>query len=850
MLESEVESFSKGQDSIPSPNIECEYERLKENELTETSVPSRTVPYINKWVYRNGKNVRESDYRLTFSESFGLTNFAPIDDEKDRNPEYFTHEWYYLQKLPKFYGLYDTSYLDSVFSYFPDSIDDSITGLQNINNDYFTEYFTVDYLNHPVMYMDSAVPEIQPFTVESEVPYGVNKQFRYTIFEGGNGQNFASTLFRGVKVVVKERVESQIVVNYDISSIKTKYSNRFNDYKFSCVLIPHSGTYNSIQRKTIEYEFIENRKYKNITFLIYLKIDDIMCSSTYYSDLNSSFNTITTDFIDRTLLYALNSKLITVDTAAINPNNNYADIILSGSIRATSPESVINLGSGSSYLKGVPNAVGQNTLFTEEVLINKSGGYNNLIVEPGASITKTYAVSSVIDNNRIGVIDTSPPLPFPYLYSSLTDFAVQTGSYTYQNGGYGFWNNRLNKVSFGYIYDLVNQGDPAIRYKTIMEDGTVQQNMFLIELQTPNYTLKSSYLKPYQVSNQSNVTNDLSTVIGYQLQFGEDSKIIPIYRHIGYYQPKFIDVVNFIDPYVTNLDLTITDKNYYIKQKMRDKNTQFKLDGNFGYIDNLYLHKVNDVNPSSIIQLSENSSFLPVYPLSGQIAIDYKDFYTFKTNWDADYFQKFFEKGTKTNIVGTRSTIEKRSFFGSKVMKIEDAVTVETFNATRVNTEDELNTIGSEILKQENPYEVAYYEDANKFIIDVYLEKRLVQVISDLGVYDFFAKYINPAYGFGSEDGITDDVFGYIQSNIVPRYILGKLNLYVIKSGDVNLNQTYPVINTSLNDAQKILSNYKLDNNVQFTYLPGISNFNLRLIYNKTAGYNYSIAPSFRVDKK
>ena len=52
-------------------------------------------------------------------------------------------------------------------------------------------------------------------------------------------------------------------------------------------------------------------------------------------------------------------------------------------------------------------------------------------------------------------------------------------------------------------------------------------------------------------------------------------------------------------------------------------------------------------------------------------------------------------------------------------MKIEDVVTVETFNATRVNTEDELNTIGSEILKQENPYEVAYYEDANKFIIDV-----------------------------------------------------------------------------------------------------------------------------------
>ena len=138
----------------------------------------------------------------------------------------------------------------------------------------------------------------------------------------------------------------------------------------------------------------------------------------------------------------------------------------------------------------------------------------------------------------------------------------------------------------------------------------------------------------------------------------------------------------------------------------------------------------------------------------------------------------------------------------------------------------------------------------NKFILDVYLDKRLVEVISSLGVYSFFNNYINPKYGFGNEEGITDDVNSYIQVNLLPRYLVGGVQLYVLKSGNVDLNTTYPVINSGLTDAQKIINGYKVDNNVQFMPLPGINNFNLRLIYNKTAGYQYSIAPSFRVNKK
>lgn len=857
-LPSEVNSFLKGQQSLPSSNIESEYERLSENKLIETSVPSRTVPYINKWVYRNGKNIRESDYRLSVSEAFGITNFSPASEEKYRNTDYFTHEWYYLQKLPRYFGLEPVSGLDKVFSYFPEPINVTSTGLLDCSSDYFTEYFTVDYLKYPILTgsgAQSGIQEIQPFTVEDEIPISIKKQFRYSLFEGASSQGFATSLFRGVKVVVKERVENQIILDYDISSIKTKYDTRYNGYKFSCVLIPHSGEYDGIKRKTIEYEFIENRKFKSITFLIYLKIDDIMCSTYYLDSLNNSSLEIT-DFIDRTILYALKSKLISVDTNTI-PANNYADIILSGAINAVPGpinglnNSFINPGSGTSYLLGVESSTGQNTLFTEEVLTNKIGSYNSINVTPFGTTQKTYLVSDVVNNNIVNIDDNPLYLPTPNLYPFLSDLSIKSGSYIYENGGYNFWTNRLNKISFGYIQNLVNQGDPSIKYTTIMEDCTIQENMFLIELQTANFTMKPNYLRPYEVVDKSNTSTDIAILVGTKLEFSRDnSKISPIYRHIGYYQPKFNDIVFFEDPYTIDLNLDVTNKEYYVKQLMKDKNTQFMFLDKFGVIDNLYLHKVNDVNPNSILGLSKNSSFLPVYPQSGQIAIDHRNFYTFKTNWDPNYFEKYFEKGLKTDIVGTRSINEKRSFFGSKVMKIEDSISVETFDAIRANSEDELISIGVDILKPNNQYEVVYYEDSKKYIIDIYLEKRMIQLISELGVYKFFDKYINPLYGFGSEDSIIDDVYGYIKANIIPRYSLGNLQLYVLKSGDVNLNNTYPVVNSTLTDAEKIMNGYKIDNNVQYITLNGISNFNLRLIYNKTAGYNYSIAPSFRLNKK
>jgi hypothetical protein len=391
-----------------------------------------------------------------------------------------------------------------------------------------------------------------------------------------------------------------------------------------------------------------------------------------------------------------------------------------------------------------------------------------------------------------------------------------------------------------------------------MEDGSIKTNMFTVELQTASYTMSSDYLYPLRVENKSNVINDLTALIGDTLTINPNTTVTPLYRHIGYYQPKFIDIVNFKDPYVVKSEPSIRES--LIKNNMADKNTVFMITlgyedqptivTDFGKIKNLYFHKSNDINPSGIIQLSLQSSELPVYPITGEIAIDKRDFYIFKTNWDASYFKRSVDKNNIQELSGTRSILEKRSFFGSKSMKILDAINIETFNSLKVDNRDELDSISTTIFNPDNNTEIVYFEDANLIIIDVYLEKRLIRYLSEQGIYGYFSQYINPTYGFGTQDSINDDVNGYIKTNILPRYLLTDINMYVLKSGRVDLNETYPVIDSVLTDIEKISAGFRTDKNIQVLQLGNLSNFNQRLIYNKTAGFKYSFAPSFTLNKK
>ena len=817
-----------------SVKIETEYDRLKENFIKELSVPSRIVPYINKWVYRNGKNIRDVDYRLSSSEAFGLTNFSPSSDEFLRDSDFFTNEWYYLQKLPWYFGLYSPDNLEKVTTYFPEKIDVTNTGLLNLNLDYFENYFIVDKLKYPVLGTSLNV-------IEDEVEYPINKQVRYSILEGGSADNFASTLHRGVKIIVKERAENNVNINFNIQNIKLIKNNRFNNYKFSCVLIPHSGFYpDNKRRRNVEYEFIENRKFKNITLLIYLNINDKINESKI--DLGSLILEEESSFIDYTILYSLRSKFDSVNQIDLNPNGtmDYSDVLISGAIdlRASSGT---NFGTGE--IIGVEDSSGDLTRFLGEIILNENGSYNKIIANIG-SVSREFDVVDVLsDNKLIATNFIGGPQPI-----GLTDLQIQTGEFIYERGGYNFWESRLNRVTFATIYDLVNSGSPDIKYTTILENGNIVDNLFIVELQTANavfkptvYTVQSDINKP--------VNFNLSDIIGYQLVRSDNRVITPIYRHMGFFQPKFNTIVNYIDPYLIEEFDNPLEREAQIFSKIRHCNTQFRIEDDFFKLNNLYYHKVNDVNQTGILELSSESAFKPLYPLIGEIAIDKKDVYLWQSNWDANYFKKHIDKNKTVDIIGTRSIIEDKSFFASKIMKIKDEFSIENFISEQVFDINELNN--NEIYFQpDNDIELIYYIDENQITVDIFLEKRIIRYLYENGIKDLFEEYIRPELSFGDINSISDDVVKYITNNILNRYTLNIINLYTLKSLDRNLNVNIPEVETNISDNQKINSGYILSNDFNFNKLSSRSNFNLRMIYNKTRGYSYSISPTFKIIKK
>jgi hypothetical protein len=819
-----------------SIKIETEYDRLKENFLKDISVPSRIVPYINKWVYRNGKNIRDVDYRLSSSEAFGLTNFSPSSDEFLRDSDFFTNEWYYLQKLPWYFGLYDTINLEKTKSYFPENIDVTESGLLNIDYDYFTNYFIVDKLKYPVLDTSGVV-------VESEIEIPINRQIRYSVFDGGTSDNFATAFHRGIKIIVKERSENDIKPNFNLQNIKLIKNNRFNGYKFSCVLIPHNGAYpENKQRKNIEYEFIENRKYKNITLLIYININDKINESKI--DIDGNISIEESSFIDYSILYSLRSKFVSINQIDLNSDSSmdYSDVFISGAIDLRL-SSGTNFGTGN--IIGVENSAGESTRFLSEIILNENGSFNNIIVENGP-IQRQFKPVQILADDRLlidptSIIGGSQPI-------GLTSIQVEEGTYIYENGGYNFWESRLNRITFASIYDIINTGSPDVKYTTILENGLTVDDLYIIELQAANPIFKPTIYIPENDIDKP-VNFNLSDIIGYQLNRSSNINVTPIYRHRGYFQPKFRDVVNYIDPYIISEFSNPLERESQIYDKIKYCNTQFKIDNNFFMLRNVYYHKVNDINQTGILELSNESAYSPLYPLIGEVAIDKRDIYMWKSNWDPGYYKKHIDKIKSIDVIGTRSTLEDKSFFASKVMKILDEFEIEDLISEQVFTINDLEE-NERYFQPDNDVELAYYIDDNQIILDVFLEKRIIRYLYDNGIKELFLKYVNPELSAGDVTSVSDDVESYINKNILKRYSLNGINLYTLKTLNRNLNITVPEVITTFNNAQKIETGLSINNDFNFTKLSSRSNFNLKLIYNKTRGYSYSISPSFKIIKK
>ena len=847
--------------------IKSEYQRLEENFLTSQADISRIIPYINKWSwYNDGKDVRNHPYRLDLSEAFGINNFAPSKWDRGQVASGYTHEWYYLSEFPEYFT---KSAIESSWSYIDKAPNDNIltpnpaTGIplvtpgtfQRVDKNYFDDYFIV-----------------QRFTTGGSVTE-IDRQLRYGRFKGGNSNNFAEAFLRGVRIVAKPKAIGTEKPDFDARALSYVQNGEFNDYRFSAILVP-----NLPDKPETEIKFIKNDKWKTVVMLISLAFDEPCINGPGAKSI-----------IDRTSLYSSESKYQVDGTCA--PVTPY--VYLNGSMQGAINFSISSYDPGTQQfiIKGIPDANGVPTRFFDDITVGLNGEFSNIQFDAAGSTFLISGITQIISQNELiatSVTRDGAPWPIPNFIPNIAQ--AEAATYVTVGGGYNAYLNRLTNVGFAEIFNAVNQGNPSVVYETIdvngnqvlNSDGSLAQT-FGIELRAQADILKSVYIGVLPDPAKPTAFN-LTDVIGFDLSLQTKPRITPIARHAGYYQPTALSILSFRDPY-QNIDFNssvtgsstgvtgssgIKDEAYKLKVLELCKwcNTQFNsADLNFGQLKNFFYHKVNEQDPSTILELSTDSAFKSLYPLINEIGIDFKNFYTFSSNWEPSYFIKSIDKTLIEDVIGTRSMKEKKSFFGSKYLKVPEEIVLETFkpdpfvkaaikqpslidgtfmyqdiqsvskNVSELRRADAASTKFTRKIKKKPTPPVIYFY--------LLIEKRLKEFLFQ-PIKDEFLKYVNPLYGFGDLETLDDDVNRYIEENILKLYKIGKVDFYTLASR-TDTPSTFTT--AELDNSQKIAAGLTINDNVSSKTL-NTNPFDLRLIYNKRTGFSESYGFSVTIVKK
>ncbi len=547
-----------------------EYDYTQDNYNSKFAIKSRVSPYITKWSYNGGTDIRGNEYRLNSNIAFSPLNFSPSFFRRNQDPQYFTHEWYQLSRVPYSFPsenlFFDKSYLaDNRFPFISNLY--QVANANPASRDYFLDYFSID---GPDLGVDS-----------------VNFTERYSIFDFNKGSGFPETLFRGAKTRIKK-----LFTDYTQGKNRkfTKEDRFFDSYKFSCVIIPIRETAEGIQ-SPLKIRILENRTFKTITFVVEILFDD--ARGKYLYGNNGKNKGIDLDYF---LLYSLKDKisnydeLYAVDAAGANVPYfnlpNIADVKLSSALNVSpSPNdaglfSVVTTSTGNNgKIYSIPNADYETDLREEINLTYLSstvpvssgvGPTPGSVTGPGSfygttgsssSTTLTYNFPFPIgigedyinfrstnldyyfDFTEIGT-PSAPPLPDIPISTSVS--VVKDIAVWQRSGGENYWRNIMEKFSFANISLMVNTGNPYIEYKSYVWNETTKttdilDNQFSLEFLKPSAFQQNSIILTEEDTNKPDEL--FPFFIGYNTK--EVDGTTELYRYSGEYIPKFRDVLRF-----------------------------------------------------------------------------------------------------------------------------------------------------------------------------------------------------------------------------------------------------------------------------------------------------------------
>jgi hypothetical protein len=260
-------------------------------------------------------------------------------------------------------------------------------------------------------------------------------------------------------------------------------------------------------------------------------------------------------------------------------------------------------------------------------------------------------------------------------------------------------------------------------------------------------------------------------------------------------------------------------------------------------LKNYYYNKVNVESPNIILRSNNKRGI--VFPLLGQIAIDYRDLFLFRSNWDTSYYVKNSSAIIKKFSIGSRDVKENKSFFGSKIIAIPGEVKLEKFPEGVISKQDLGSSVKIKKVLQNISFSIKDKISSKTLTIDIYGSLALENFLISKGFGQEFYKYINPNYSFGNPNQ-EDDIKSYISENITERYVIKDIIFWerYPKRGENFSNIEY-----TLTDVEKINSGYVQTRNFQ-TVFTNPDGLDFKLIYNIPQDRLYSIAFTLILEKK
>ena len=568
--------------------LSSEYDYTRDNYNPQYVTNSRVVPYITKWVYRGGTDVRGNGYRLNSNVAFSPLNFSPSFFRRSQDPQYFTHEWYQLQKppysLPEINLHVDKSYLSGEINL--NYLSDANPG----NRDYFTDYFSIEG------------EDLEQYYQGSTTINNVDLTERYSLFDFNSGTKFSESLFRGAKV----RIKRSFTDYSKGESIKYIEDDRFYDgYKFSCVIVPVENIIDEIQ-SPVNIKIVENRTFKNITFIVEVLIDDARVLN--FENISPDKQYLDLDYF---LLYSLKDKLssgyFSVPVTSSIPSGEI-ELPVVGDVKLSAALNISSIpttgGSLSIVNSGTPGRTGKINIIPNKNYETDLREEINFTYLPNVSPSLT-GPNSTSPGSFYGVAGPSPyngyRLPFatgvgekvinftntgtyyefdftdvgvpgPVNIPTIADYFTISNIPIYQReGGIGYWQNILEKISFANLSLWINTGYPYIEYLTYewdKESKTTKllENQFVLEFIRPSFFEQESIAVTTEITDKPqelrvfNVGYDVETVNGETELYRYSGEYVPSFREILKFENVKYDYPQWVVPNYNTFEIKITEK--------------------------------------------------------------------------------------------------------------------------------------------------------------------------------------------------------------------------------------------------------------------------------------------------